>query len=104
MCKAQCDGLLCAAKIMHPTLFDLRVPGTGSYLRKLQGEGYLLSLARHPNIVQYLGTYIDPDIRLPVLLMELCHESLTAFLERSAGPLSYHIQVNICRDIALALV
>ena len=36
--------------------------------------------------------------------MELCHESLTAFLERSPGPLSYHIQVNICRDIALALV
>ena len=26
VCKAQCDGLLCAAKIMHPTLFDLRDP------------------------------------------------------------------------------
>ena len=36
--------------------------------------------------------------------MELCDESLTAFLERSPGPLSYHIQVNICHDIALALV
>ena len=23
VCKAKCDGLLCAAKIMHPTLFDL---------------------------------------------------------------------------------
>ena len=22
VCKAKCDGLLCAAKIMHPTLFD----------------------------------------------------------------------------------
>ena len=104
VCKAKCDGLLCAAKIMHPTLFDLRDPGTGSYLRKFREECHLLSLARHPNVVQYLGTYTDPDTRLPVLLMELCDESLTAFLERSPGPLSYHIQVNICHDIALALV
>ena len=104
VCKAKCDGLLCAAKIMHPTLFDLRDPGTASYLRKFQEECHLLSLARHPNVVQYLATYYDPDTRLPVLLMELCDESLTAFLERSPGPLSYHVQLNICLDIALALV
>ena len=104
VCKAKCDGLLCAAKIMHSTLFDLRDPGTASYLRKFREECHLLSLARHPNVVQYLGTYTDPDTRLPVLLMELCDESLTAFLERSLGPLSYHIQVNICHDIGLALV
>ena len=36
--------------------------------------------------------------------MELCDKSLTTFLERSPGPLSYHIQINICHDIALALV
>ena len=104
VCKAKCDGLLCAAKIMHSTLFDLRDPGTASYLRKFQEECHLLSLARHPNVVQYLATYYDPDTRLPVLLMELCDESLTAFLERSPGPLSYHVQLNICLDIALALV
>ena len=104
VCKAKCDGLLCAAKIMHPTLFDLRAPGTASYLRKFREECHLLSLARHPNVVQYLATYYDPDTRLPVLLMELCDESLTAFLERSPGPLSYHVQLNICLDIALALV
>ena len=104
VCKAKCDGLLCAAKIMRPTLFDLRDPGTESYLRKFREECHLLSLARHPNVVQYLATYYDPDTRLPVLLMELCDESLTAFLERSPGPLSYHIQLNICHDITLALV
>ena len=104
VCKAKCDRLLCAAKIMHPTLFDLRDPGTESYLRKFREECHLLSLARHPNVVQYLATYYDPDTRLPVLLMELCDESLTAFLVRSPGPLSYHIQLNICHDITLALV
>ena len=104
VCKAKCDEVLCAAKIMHPTLFDMRDPGTASYLRKFQEECHLLSLARHPNVVQYLGTYTDPDTRLPVLLMELCDESLTSFLERSPGLLSYHLQVNICPDIALTLV
>ena len=104
VCKAKCNGLLCAAKIMHPTLFDLRDPGTTSYLRRFVEECRLLSLARHPNVVQYLATYRDPDTHLPVLLMELCDESLCRFLERSVGPLPYHTELNISHDIALALV
>ena len=91
------------------TGFLERSPGPLSYhvqvnICQFQEECQLLSLARHPNVVQYLGTYTDPDTRLPVLLMELCDESLTGFLERSPGPLSYHVQVNICHDISLALV
>ena len=104
VCRAKCDGLPCAAKIMHPTLFDLRDPGTASYLRRFEEECRLLSSARHPNVVQYLGTYRDPETRLPVLLMELCDESLCTFLERSPGPVAYHTQLNITHDIALALV
>ena len=104
VCRAKCDGLPCAAKIMHPTLFDLRDPGTASYLERFEGECRLLSLARHPNVVQYLATYRDPETRLPVLLMELCDESLCRFLERSPGRLPYHIELNISHDIALALV
>ena len=104
VCKARCDGLPCAAKIMHPTLFDLRDPGTPSYLKRFEKESLLLSSARHPNVVQYLGTYRDPETRLPALLMELCDESLCHFLERSPRPIPYHIQVNIAHDIVLALV
>ena len=104
VCKAKCDGLPCAAKIMHPTLFDLRDPGTVSYLERFEEECRLLGSARHPNVVTYLGTYRDPETRLPVLLMELCDESLCRFLERSTGPVAYHIQLNIAHDIALALV
>ena len=104
VCRAKCDGVPCAAKIMHPTLFDLRDPGTASYLERFESECCLLSLARHPNIVQYLTTYRDPETCLPVLLMELCDESLCKFLERSPGPLPYHIELNISHDIALALV
>ena len=62
-----------------------------------------MSAIKHPHIVQYLGTYHDPESRLPVLLMELMDESLTRFLERSREPLPYHTEVNFCHDIALAL-
>ena len=104
VCRAKCDGLTCAAKIMHSTLFDLRDPGTDTYLSRFEEECRLLSSARHPNVVQYLGTYRDPETHLPVLLMELCDESLCRFLERSPGPVGYHTQLNIAHDIALALV
>ena len=54
-----------------------------------------MSAIRHPNIVQYLGMCRDAETCLPVLLMEL--------IESSPQPIPYHIQVNICHDITLAL-
>jgi serine/threonine protein kinase len=62
-----------------------------------------MSAIRHPNIVQYLGMFRDTDTRLPVLLMELMDDSLTHFLESTTQPIPYHIQVNICHDVTLAL-
>ena len=110
VCKAKCDDLLCAAKIIHPTLFDPtvlhqiathrehRLP-----IRRFQLECEFLSTIRHPNIIQYLGTHQDPDTGLPVLLMEQMDDSLTHFLESSPQPIPYHTQINICHDISQAL-
>ena len=114
VCKAKCDDLLCAAKIIHPTLFDPtalqqiapqrehRLP-----IRRFEQECEFMSVIRHPNIVQYLGMFRDIDTEtvthLPVLLMELMDDSLTHFLESSTQPIPYHIQINICHDITLAL-
>ena len=110
VCKAECDGLLCAAKIIHKTLFDstalqLIAPLREHRLlmRRFEQECEFLSAMQHPNIIQYLGMYQDPDTHLPVLLMELMDNSLTYFLESSQQPIPYHIQVNICHDITLAL-
>ena len=110
VCKAKCDDLFCAAKILHPTLFDPTVlhqiaPQREHRLpiRRFEQECEFMSAIRHPNIVQYLGMFRDTDTRLPVLLMELMDNSLTHFLESSAQPIPYHIQVNICHDITLAL-
>ena len=110
VCMAECDSLLCAAKIMHETLFDPtaqqlialhrehRLP-----MRRFEQECVFLSTIRHPSIIQYLGMYQDPDTHLPVLLMELMDDSLTHFLEICPQPIPYHIQINICHDVTLAL-
>ena len=62
VCKAKCDGLLCAAKLMHETLFDptaqhLIAPQREHRLpmKRFEQECEFLSTIRHPNIVQYLG-------------------------------------------------
>ena len=110
VCRAKCDDLLCAAKLIHETLFDptaqqLIAPQREHRLpmRRFEQECEFLSTIRHPNIIQYLGTYRDPDTDLTALLMELMDDSLTHFLESSPQLIPYHIQVNICHDITLAI-
>ena len=105
VCKAKCDQLPCAAKILHTVLFKLRDPGSSRVLQKFEQECQFLRNIRHPNIVQYLGYCRDPESGLPILLMELMDESLTGFLERRSPSelLPYHIQVNLCLDIALGI-
>ena len=110
--KARCDNLMCAAKILHSTLvqFDqTTVHGRPSQqwpLQRFEQECELMSAIRHPNVVQHLGCHDDSHTRLPVLLMELLNGNLTNYLESSTHdqPIPYHIRVNICHDIILALV
>ena len=108
--KAKCDDLLCAAKIIHPTLFGptvlQQIPPQREHrqpIRRFEQECEFMSAIRHPSIVQYLGTFRDTDTGLSVLLMELMDDSLTHFLESSTQPIPYHIQVNLCHDVSLAL-
>ena len=111
VCRAKCDNLLCAAKIIHETIFDpmatQQMPRRHEHrlpIRRFEQECEFLNTIRHPNVIQYLAMYQDPDTGLPVLLMELMDESLTHFLETATRSIPYHIQVNICHDIALALM
>ena len=103
VCKAMCDDLPCAAKILHPALFQFATPRTANIVRKFEQECRLLSAIKHPHIVQYLGMYRDPESKMPVLLMELMDENLTQFLAQYHEQLHYHTEVNLSHDIALAL-
>ena len=114
VCKAKSGELLCAAKIINPNLLDpvmmYRIPdkeemGEGerwTKIRWFEQESEFLFKLRHPNLIQYLGLCRDPDTSLPVILMELMVDNLTHYL-RTPGPIPYHIQVNICHDVARAL-
>ena len=103
VCRAWCDNLVCAAKILHPTL--VQVDRSTLPLQRFERECELMSAIRHPNIVQCLGCHRDVSTQLPVLLMELMNDNLTCYLERSPDqPVPYDIQVNICYDVTLALV
>ena len=107
VCKAKCDQLICAAKLLYPVLFQMQSSDPGKEhrqpFRRFEQECQFLSRINHPSIVQYLGTYRDPETNAPVLLMELMDESLTHFLESTPGDIPYHIQVNIAMDIAQAI-
>ena len=103
VCKAKCGQLPCAAKLLHDTMFGNNDPGIRKFVENFEQECRFLRMIKHPNIVQFLGTMIDPRSQRLALLMELMDESLTRFLERSTGPLPYHTQLNICHDVALAL-
>ena len=101
--KAMCDDLPCAAKVLHPSLVDPFNRGIVRVQECFEQECMLLDSIRHPNIVLYLGMHTDPDTRQTALLMELLDESLTHMLDSSKNALPYHIQVNICHDVSLAV-
>ena len=101
VCKAMFGELLCAAKLLHPTIVD---PTRPNKLALFEKECRFLSQIRHPNIIQFLGVHHDEATGVAILLMELMDDSLTHFLELSEARLPYHMQVNINYDIAQALV
>ena len=90
VCRARCDNLDCAAKLLHETLFDRNAEQLVSLhkqhrlpVRRFEKECEFLNMINHPHIIQYLGTYHDSSSGLAVLLMELMDCSLTNYLETS---------------------
>ena len=58
VCRAQCDDLPCAAKVLHPDFFDQQDPDPGeqTLISKFVEECKILPSITHPNIVQCFGT------------------------------------------------
>lgn len=101
-------GLTVAIKKLLPSFFPIGVD-----MQKLDEEAQIilesffnecskLSRIRHPNVIQLLGVTIDHETRLPAIVMELMHESLTQLLKRTAN-LPLYLEVKISHDITKAL-
>ena len=93
-------GLKCAGKKIHDLLLR---QGDASYtLRRFEEECRLLSQARHPNIVQFLGVHFQRGVQVPILVMEYLPTNLTSCIEQY-GILPNEIGYSILDDVALGL-
>ena len=93
-------GLKCAGKKIHDLLLR---QGDASYtLRRFEEECRLLSQARHPNIVQFLGVHFQCGVRVPILVMEYLPTNLTSCIEQY-GILTEEIGYSILHNVALGL-
>jgi serine/threonine protein kinase len=102
VCKAKCDLLPCAAKLLHPTFLM-----SGNFvLDKFKQECSFLASLKHPHIVQFLGIHTEPSSGQLALLLELMDGNLTSLLQRYQSidqKLPYHTLINISHDVSLAL-
>lgn len=99
-------GLLCAVKKLKPSMFPVGMKQLDQQseliLQSFYNECEKLAKIRHPNVVQLLGMYVDKHTHLPIIVMELMHESLSRLLFRTKS-LPLYAEINICHDVAQAL-
>ena len=96
-------GLTCAAKKLHQALYEYGYGQRKGYAaRHFHEECSMLSQLRHPNIIQFLGVYNQPDCILPILVMEYLPMTLAQCVKRY-GVLPGEISYSILNDVAHAL-
>ena len=101
--ELQYHGLRCVGKKIHGILLDSATPHEkAALLERFAGECELLGGLRHPCIVQFLGVWFEQGSRLPILVMEYLHTTLSACLEKY-GVLPKEISYGILHDVALGL-
>ena len=99
-------GLKCAGKSLHPSLFcHASETEQKAVVSRFNEECVLLSRLRHPNIVQFMGTYRNGhDTDLPVLVTELLHCSLSSYIkDQGEIPLPREIGHSVLVDVATGL-
>ena len=101
--EAKWEGTVVAVKEVHPIFMnevgDLEFQ---SFKRSFLRECEQSSRLRHPNIVRFFGIYHPPGARVPSLVMERLHCSLTSLLENNpVVPIG--TKISIIKDVALGL-
>ena len=101
--EAKWEGIVVAVKEIH-SIFINEVSDKEFQLfkRNFLRECEQSSRLRHPNIVRFFGIYHPPDARVPSLVMERLHCSLTSLLENNpVVPIG--TKTWIIKDVALGL-
>ena len=101
--EAKWEGIAVAVKEIHSIFMnevgDLEFQ---SFKRSFLRECEQSSRLRHPNMVRFFGIYHPPGARVPSLVMERLHCSLTSLLENNpVVPIG--TKVSIIKDVALGL-
>ena len=101
--EAKWEGTVVAVKEIHSIFMnevgDLEFQ---SFKRSFLRECEQSSRLRHPNIVRFFGIYHPPGARVPSLVMERLHCSLTSLLE-SNPVVPIGTKISIIKDVALGL-
>ena len=101
--EAKWEGIVVAVKEIH-SIFMNEVSDREfqSFKRSFLRECEQSNRLRHPNIVRFFGIYNPPGARVPSLVMERLHCSLTSLLEDNpVVPIG--TKLSIIKDVALGL-
>ena len=100
--EARWEGVTVAVKEIHSIFMYVSEPQFVSFKRSFMRECEQSSRLRHPNIVRFFGIYYPPNARVPSLVMERLHCSLTKLLEESPD-ITIGRKLSIICDVARGL-
>ena len=101
--EAKWERITVAVKEIHSIFInEVSEPEFQAFKRSFLRECEQSSRLRHPNIVRFFGIYYPPGARVPSLVMERLHCSLTNLLEQNSL-LPVQTKLSIIYDVALGL-
>ena len=101
--EAKWEGAEVAVKEIHSIFIsEVSEPEFQAFKESFLRECEQSSRLRHPNIVRFFGIYLPPGARVPSLVMERLHCSLTNMLERTPV-ISIGTKLSILYDVALGV-
>ena len=100
--EAKWDGVTVAVKEIHSIFMHISQPEFLSFKASFMRECEQSSRLRHPNIVRFFGIYYPPNARVPSLVMERLHCSLTKLLEDNSD-ITLGRKLSIVCDVAHGL-
>ena len=100
--EARWEGVTVAVKEIHSIFMYVSESEFASFKRSFMRECEQSSRLRHPNIVRFFGIYYPPNARVPSLVMERLHCSLTKLLEENSD-ITIGRKLSIICDVARGL-